>query len=89
MTSGSKPPELTAAREAVRHLEAADPLRALTLLREARLNCPDPAPGNPQDEREIRRLRFCIEQAIDEIEVSYPGHALRRLRIAVGRAPLG
>jgi hypothetical protein len=36
-----------------------------------------------------RELRAYIEQAIGEIEIGYPGHALRTLRVAVGREPLG
>jgi hypothetical protein len=81
--------EQSAVHHATRYLEIGDPQRALTLLREVRLNPPEPIRHAPDDHREIQRLRTYIEQAIDEIETEYPGHALRTLRVAIGREPLG
>jgi hypothetical protein len=81
--------EQSVVHHATRYLEIGDPQRALTLLREVRLNQPEPMPDAPDAHREIQRLRTYIEQAIDEIETECPGHALRTLRVAIGREPLG
>ena len=81
--------EQSAVHHATRYLEIGDPQRALTLLREVRQSPPDPAPEAPDAQLEIQRLRTYIEQAIGEIETAYPGHALRTLRVAIGREPLG
>jgi hypothetical protein len=81
--------EHSAARHAARYLETGDPQRALSLLREVRLKPADLPPDASSEDREIQRLRTYIERAIEEMEIHYPGHALRTLRIAVGRAPLG
>jgi hypothetical protein len=80
--------EHAAANHAARYLEAGEPERALTLLREVRLQR-EPPPDASGAHREIQRLRTYIEQAIGEIEIAYPGHALRTLRVAMGREPLG
>jgi hypothetical protein len=81
--------EQSAVQHATRYLEIGDPQRALTLLREVRLNPPELPPEAATEHREVERLRTYIEQAIDEIETAYPGHALRTLRVAIGREPLG
>jgi hypothetical protein len=81
--------EHDAVERAARYLEAVDPERALTLLRDVRLNHPEPPDDACSDHHELQRLRAYIEQAILEIEVRHPGHALRTLRLAVGREPLG
>jgi hypothetical protein len=81
--------EQSAVHHATRYLEIGDPQRALTLLRGVRLNPAEPPPEAPDDQQEILRLRTYIEQAIAEIETAYPGHALRTLRVAIGREPLG
>jgi hypothetical protein len=81
--------EQAAVSDAARYLEEGEPERALMVLREVRLKRPMPPPDDSRDHEEIRRLRTYIEQAIQEIEIHYPGHALRTLRLAVGREPLG
>ncbi len=81
--------ERTAAYYAVRWLEGGEPQRALSVLREVRLKRPDPPTDASSDHRETQRLRTYIEQAIQELEIDYPGHALRTLRVAVRRERLG
>jgi hypothetical protein len=81
--------EQDAVERAARYLEAVDPRRALTLLRGVRLKHPESPDDASSDHHEIQRLRTYIEQAILEIEIRRPGHALRTLRLAVGREPLG
>jgi hypothetical protein len=81
--------EYAVAQDAARYLEAQQPDSALKLLRQL---VPTPLDGDgrePNLDRELRELRSCLVRAAQEIQHHYPGHALRTLRIAIGRAPLG
>jgi len=81
--------EYTVAQDAARYLEAQQPDRALNLLRQPIPTQYDGDSCGPNLDRELRELRSCLVRAAEEIQHHYPGHALRTLRIAIGRAPLG
>jgi hypothetical protein len=81
--------EYAVAQDAARYLEAQQPDSALNLLRQLIPTQFDEGPGELNIDGELRELRTCLVRAAEEIQHHYPGHALRRLRIAIGRAPLG
>jgi hypothetical protein len=89
MTELNSLAEATAARQAVRCLEIGNPEQALTVLRNVCQTWADLPSMASSDQSEVPRLRERIERAIEEIEIHYPGHALRTLRLAVHREPLG
>jgi hypothetical protein len=82
--------EYAVAQDAARYLEAQQPDSALNLLRQLiPTQCDGDDPCELNLDRELRELRSCLVRAAEEIQHHYPGHALRTLRIAIGRAPLG
>jgi hypothetical protein len=81
--------EYAVAQDAARYLEAQQPDSALNLLRQLIPTQFDGDAREPEVDRELRELRSCLVRAAEEIQYHYPGHALRTLRIAIGRAPLG